>query len=167
MLRTLILIAICITLCNSIAASASPPVNAIKEKSMTHRPDCITKLSQAKSFDDGVQGESNTPSPNHAAYAEASGMIQGIESSDLQWLLANGSPAGRIYGAILMKESSRFGNDDSFGKLIKDTSKVTFRSGCESFQTTVGEVCRKFISDGHYLGFKFSMFCKLKAPVNE
>ena len=134
---------------------------------MNQRPDCILRMSHATSFDDGIPGETGKPSPNHAAYAEASGMIGGIESSDLQWLLTNGSPAGRIYGAVLMKESSRFGNDDCFGKLLSDKSAVTTFSGCKGFQTTVGEICKRFIADGYYNNFKFSMFCKLQAPIKE
>lgn len=160
-------ISICFGIYSSACANPAQNTGTKKEHAMNPRPDCITKLSRATSFDDGIAGDDGKQRVNHAAYSEASAMIGGLESEDLQWLLANGSPAGRIYAAVLMKQSSRFGNDDSFGKLVSDKSPVTCFSGCKGAQTTVGDVCKQFISDGHYGNFKFSMFCKLMSPKNE
>jgi hypothetical protein len=149
-------------------AESSKPKNSVGEATAVKstRPECITKLSKAKSFDSGEQGE-GARSPNYTAYAEASGMISALETKDLEWLLANGTPAGKLYGAVLLKQTGRVGDNDSFKKLEKDTRKVAYLSGCKGFETSVGEVARGFMKDGYFMNFKISMFCKMKAPIKE
>ncbi len=124
----------------------------------------LKRLMVASSFDDGVSGESG-PSQNHATYAELSSQIQGVDTADLEYLLTHATPAGKLYAAVLLKQSSRVGNDQSFGKLIHDDSKVIYHSGCKGAEYKVSEIAAAFIKDGFFHNFRFSMFCKLMAPV--
>ncbi len=127
-------------------------------------PPCLQRLKGATSFEDGIPGESG-PSLNQTAYAKASGMISGLETAHLEYLRDHGTPAGRLYGAVLLKASSRVGNDQSFGKLLLDDSKVLYHSGCKGMEFSVSEIARAFIDTGHFMNFRFSLFCKLTAPA--
>lgn len=125
-------------------------------------PECLKKLHHATSFDDQVAGESG-PRPNFLAYAQAREKIAGIEIADLEWLQARASPAGRLYSALLMKESGKVSDEQAFGRLLKDGAKVEYFSGCKGMETTVGEVADRFLKEGHFMNFRPSIFCKLKA----
>lgn len=135
---------------------------AITDESL---PPCLQKLKNATTFDDGMVGDGER-SPNHDAYEEASTSVQGLESSALEYVLKTGTPAGRLYAAVLLKQSSRVGDEQSFGKLLNDDEKVVYRSGCKRGSYTVRQIAQAFIKDGHFNNFRFSMFCKLKAPVS-
>lgn len=128
-------------------------------------PSSLKRLMQAASFDDGVPGEGRR-SENYAAYAEASSQVNALEDKDLQYVLGHATPAGRIYAAVLLKESGRFGDNESFAKLLHDDAKVTYLSGCKGSQYQVKEIADAFIKNGSFHNFRFSMFCKLKMPVS-
>lgn len=129
-------------------------------------PECITQLSKAQTFDDGTPGESGI-SPNYQAYAEACGMVGTLETEDLEWLMENGTPAGRLYGAMLMKHTGRAGDAESFKRLEKDDSQVTVLCGCKGTQSCVSDIAREFMANGQFLSFKLWQFCKMKAPTQE
>lgn len=170
-LQVLSLIAIGVFLIgNSIVLAApdgSNSSNSTKTNNVKNtRPACITKLSKAKTFDDGTQGEGGI-SANYQAYAEACGIVGTLETKDLEWLIKNGTPAGRLYGAMLMKQTGRAGDAESFKKLEKDDATVTFLCGCKGSEFRVSEIAKDFMANGKFMTFKLSQFCKLKAPTQE
>jgi len=124
----------------------------------------LKALMDATTFDDGVAAETGLRT-NYKNYAAAVDQIQALETKDLQTLLTRGSPAGRLYAAVLLKQSNRVGNDDSFGKLLNDNADVTYLSGCKGSNYKVKEIATAFIKDGSFHNFKFSLYCKLKTPV--
>jgi hypothetical protein len=150
--------------------SSSTKSNTTKKSSSSEttvknkRPECITKLSKAATFDDGTQGEGGV-SANYLAYADACGVVGTLETEDLEWLIENGTPAGRLYGAMLMKQTGRVGDAESFKKLEKDDSAVTVLCGCKGFPSRVSDIAKEFMTKGQYLTFRLSQFCKLKAPI--
>src|SRR5262249_54812755 len=95
--------------------SLAAPIES-KSSVKNTRPNCITTLSKAATFDTETAGEAGV-SPTYKAYAEATGMFSALETKDLEWLLKDGTPAGRLYGAMLLKQSGRVGDNESFKKL--------------------------------------------------
>lgn len=131
------------------------------DSSKKNLPAYLKKLLHATTFDDQVRGEGGL-SANYAAYCEAREKIVAIEVADLEWLRARASPAGRLYAAVLMKESGKISDEEAFGKLLKDTARVQYLSGCKGMETTVKEVAAQFMKEGRFMNFQMSMFCKLK-----
>ncbi len=125
------------------------------------------KLSNATSFDSATIGEAVRPSANHAAYAEASSMIQELKTDDLNWLLEHGTPAGRLYGAVLLWQSSRVGPNLSYARLLSDSAAVEYHSGCEVETTTVKNIARSLMERNGYGDFKVGMSCKFISPVDK
>ncbi len=127
-------------------------------------PASLTALLTATTFDDGVRGDGDQ-SVNFRNYALASDQIQALETSDLQYLLTHASPAGRLYAAVLLKQSGRVGDNECFAKLLGDNATVTYLSGCVGSTYKVKEIADSFIKNGCFNNFKFSQYCKLKASV--
>jgi hypothetical protein len=162
LIRVLVLISVLlIALSNGESVRGNEPTMSMKDT----LPSCLKRLLKATSFDDGVRGEGQL-SENFSAYAEASSQVSGLEDKDLQYVLTHATAAGRIYAAVLLKESGRVGDAQSFGKLLHDDAKVTYLSGCKGAEYRVSEVADAFIKNGSFHNFRFSIFCKLKAPVS-
>jgi hypothetical protein len=116
-------------------------------------PNCLQELMNASSFDDDTHVGENEASKNYHAYADASELIPSLVTEDLGYVLDHGTPAGRLYVAILLKQSKRVGNNLSFGKLVGDQSMVTFKSGLKKTTVTVASIARSFIEDNRYMNF--------------
>lgn len=170
-LRVLSLIAIGVSLVGNSTVLAAPDRSTSSNSPKTNnvkstRPECIQKLSKAPTFNDYTPGEGGV-SPNWTAYTEACGMVGTLETKDLEWLITKGTPAGRLYGAMLLKQTGRVGDADSFGKLEKDDAAVTVLCGCKGFPSRVSDIAKEFMAKGQFRNIKLSQFCKLKAPIKQ
>lgn len=152
-----------VTSCYDFFSVAQSNEDSLKKENL---PACLRQLINASSFDDSQRGENPEVTSNYKAYQEASAMISGLETADLNLIMDRGSPAGKLYAAVLLKQSGRVGNNLSFERLVNDHSKVRYQSGCAVIETEVSEVAKSFIANNKYLNFQMSMFCKLKAPVD-
>lgn len=153
-------------------ALATPPVEnsgagpAPKGASKPMKPEFLVTLSKADRFYGPTPGETGI-STTQKAYAEASGSVGQLEIEDLNWLLKNGTPAGRIYGGILLWQTGRIGPNLSYDLLTKDNATVDYQDGCKVIKTTVKEVAQSLKEQNRFMNFQVgSMFCKLvaKAP---
>lgn len=162
----LAILAIVTPLATAKALSQEPERQDLTKKSAANKnlPAPLKALMHATTFDDSAAGESGQ-SQNYKNYSAAVGQIQALETKDLQYLLTQGSPAGRLYAAVLLKQSNRVGNNESFAKLLSDDADVTYLSGCKGSSYKVKEIAAAFIKDGSFNNFKFSLYCKLKTPV--
>lgn len=143
------------------------PISGMELAQPAAMPNCILTLSKANRFYGPTPGESG-PSPWQSAYVEATGKVGILEMKDMEWLLQNGSPAGRIYGAVLLWQSSKVGPNLSYGKLTDDGSAVEYQDGCKVMNSTVREIAKSLMETGSFMNFKVgSMFCKLKAPTDK
>ncbi len=143
-----------------------PAAKAIEKTKMSNsRPNCLKTLMKASSFDDGMRGESPHPSENYVAYQQASAMLNELTIDDLNIVMSQGSPAGRLYAAVLLTEQGRVGKNLTFEKLLNDNAKVEYHSGCKGTSSTVGEIARSLNDTGKYLNFAYSQFCKYKTPI--
>lgn len=146
--------------------SVAGDVAKSKEKSAAKatRPLCILVLSKAEKFFGPTPGESGYSSVQ-LAYKEASANALSLEKEDLDWLLKNPNPAARVYGSILLFQSSKVGQDQSLGQLQNDRMKLDYQDGCKVVSSTVGEMTRSLMETGRYLNFQLGgPSCKLKAP---
>ncbi len=116
---------------------------------------CLITLSTAKRFEDKQIGEGGSSSKIYKAYEEAFNSSASIKKEDYEWLLQNGTPAGRVYGAMLLRGTGNADDKNSFGKLSKDESKIDFQSGCEVSKDTVSAIAKSFIKSGDYVGIKY------------
>ncbi len=141
------------------------PNTAGTSKPMNRPPEFITTLSKADRFYGPTPGESGS-NPVQSAYVEASGKVGQLEINDLNWLLKNGTAAGRIYGAVLLWQTGRIGSNLSYDLLLNDAAAVEYQNGCKVMGTTVKEVAQSLKDTQKFMNFQVgSMFCKLKAPV--
>lgn len=118
------------------------------------KPDCLKTLSMAARFEDSRIGEGGKLSKLYKAYEEAFKKSDKISKADYIWLLQNGTPAGKIYAAMLLKGTGKGNDAESFGKLTHDKSEVAIQSGCEILMEKVSSVAQSFIKSGECLGIK-------------
>ncbi len=144
-----------------IAISLLGVSNLTNSEASVGMPECLSRLLHATSIDEDARGQIPTVTENHKAYVDASNIIYALEVKDLNYVLEHGSPAGRIYAAVLLKQSSKVGNNLSFDKLLADKDKVIYKSNDKVIHTTVAEVARSFIDKGAYENFSFAIFCKM------
>jgi len=119
-------------------------------------PDCLQSLMTAESFDDDSRSGDNEASSNYNAFADATALIPSLVTEDLCYALEHATPAGRLYIAMLLKQSKRVADELSFGKLTGDQSTVIFKSGRKRTSITVASIARSFLEDNRYMNFSGS-----------
>jgi len=127
-------------------------------------PDCLRQLLTADSFEDSVRGESPDPPKNYAAYLAAAKLIPNLVTENLLYVRDHALPAGRIYAAVLLKQSGQT-DTASFGKLLNDKAPVKYLSGCKGMPTTVAGVAHGFVEKGRYFNFTLVNYCTLPPPL--
>lgn len=112
-----------------------------------------TVLARSESFDGPLVGEGGEPSPIFSAYRAL--LTRNLSKDDmaLQGLLKTGSSSGKLYAAAIIWEANRDNGMEAFRSLAGDDSKVNYRSGCETLNTSVSEIARSFLEKGGYLEF--------------
>lgn len=119
------------------------------------KANCLITLSKAKRFEAKQVSLGRHDSKIYKAYEEAFKSSHSINRDDYEWLLKNGTPAGKIYGAMLLRGTDNADDKNSFGKLSKDESKIEYQSGCEIVVDTVSTVAKSFMKNGDYCGTKY------------
>lgn len=117
----------------------------------------IKELANAKTLSDGVVGESPAANNSFTLYRELRSMTTSVQKSQLEWLRAKGSPAGRIYGAILLYELFAEPVSEAFKPLLADEADVIYQSGCDCIYVTVAEVATQLVSNQRYANFDISV----------
>lgn len=147
------------------SASANDETNASTASSKLEK--CLRTLYTADKFYGPTPGESGS-SAVQTAYAEASTKSNSFEIDELNLLLQHGTPAGRLYGAVLLWKSGRVGPNLSYEKLLSDSAELQYQDGCKGFNATVKEIAKSLNDSGKFMNFQTrSMFCKLKAPIDK
>ena len=110
-------------------------------------------LAQADSFNTGALGEAGSTSPSFSAYKALLKQEPKPDDQSLQILLKGSNAAGRLYAAAIAWEQNHDAGLDAFKSLAADPTNVTYKTGCEVFQTTVQEIARSFVEKGSYMDF--------------
>lgn len=127
--------------------------------------DCLKVLAGAKSVQTEILNQA-TRSTIFAAYKQALKLRLDPMGKELDDLMKNGSPAGRIYACFIAWELDYPAGLARFEKLRKDDSKVLYRGGCTIEETTVSKIASEFVAQHHYKDFPTSIFCKLPMKID-
>lgn len=145
----------------TVCASPQEPIPSQTGKSTVNDiSEHIKQLAGARNFADSVKGENGAFHESYALYRKVFDEALGTDVKQLEWLRANGSPAGKVYGAVLLYESSKLGLEGAFKPLLGDHSELVYFSGCKGAHTSVQAMAEKFIADRRYLNFSLSIQCK-------
>src|SRR5262249_36568312 len=102
-------------------------------------PDYLETLRQAEHLDDSAIGYAAQRSPTFKAFQQA--LEQGSRiRPDLDWLLKNSSPAGRIYAAILIGQIDKEAGRHALESLKSDQNNVSYRTGSLVETRTVADL---------------------------
>lgn len=121
--------------------------------------DCLKVLAGANSVQTEILNQA-TRSTVFAAYKRALELHLDPMGRELDDLIKNGSPAGRIYACFIAWELDNPAGIARFEKLRKDGSKVLYRGGCAIEETTVAKIATEFLARHHYKDFPTSRFCR-------
>jgi hypothetical protein len=112
-------------------------------------------LKQVQSFDDAQRGERPGGfSPNYKIYEGLLNSRPLISISKYSSLVDNGSPAAKLYAAMLINAQDGAAGKAAFQKLSTDKSRVSFVSGCCAIEVTVKEIADDFLDKGNYMHFQ-------------
>lgn len=110
-------------------------------------------LAHADAFETGVLGEGGQPSAYFNTYKALLSHKVKADDTELQTLLKASSPAARVYAAAITWEIDHDAGLEAFKTMQADNASVSFKSGCDVMKTTVAEIARSFLEQGHYLDF--------------
>ncbi|BCJ59290.1 hypothetical protein [Micromonospora endophytica] len=102
----------------------------------------IARLTQAETVAFGGVGLAGSLLPETEAYqqvAAATAEQQGEVRDQLDRLLCTGTPAGRVYAAVLMEQLDPAAGGAAWTRLRDDPAELHTMTGCLMGTTTVGE----------------------------
>lgn len=90
-------------------------------------------------------GDSNQPSALWKAFQKYKKF--GVQAKDeIQTLLDKATPAGRIYGVILLRQFDPKGASKVIAKMQSDTTPVIYQHGCAMMSTSVKDLAKRISS---------------------
>lgn len=126
---------------------------------------CLSVLMTTKIFADGVRGESPDLSPGYKAFLEAYGLLPKISNGDLQHLVKNATPAGKLYAAALLRVKGELPRSECYASLLSDQSSVDYQSGCRLTTAKVSEIAKQLLDSDKYLNFTPGVYCTVPGPI--
>lgn len=121
-----------------------------KAPQMTNLPQPWQTLKTAKQLSSADVGEAATPLREYQAFL-AVAPIAGSQRSEIDKLLIEGSPAGKLYGASLLYAIDHKAGLTALQQLADSKEKVTYRSGCEVMNETVGNIAQNLLKTGRFM----------------
>ena len=107
-------------------------------------PDYLEQMRKAEHLDDSAVGYAAKRSETFEAFEKALAAGDSIRG-DLEWLLKNASPAGRIYAAILISHFDKEAGRKALESLKTDNATVNYRSGSLVEDRTVGDLAQDLL----------------------
>jgi hypothetical protein len=101
----------------------------------------VDVLLQARQVDDAAVGFAAKRTQLYAAFAQLYGQ-RTLAVDGAKRLVRDGTPAGRVYGYIVLHHAAA-DQAQAYGRTLRDdVSEVTVQSGCVGVTRTVGELVR-------------------------
>lgn len=117
----------------------------------------LAAIRKARYFCDGAMGERGQSPPEYLAYRQFASGEASVSLADLQKILtgAGVTAEGKLYAALLARKLYKKDSEKDLRKLAADRSGLSMRSGCEVFETTLGEAISELLEHGKlkYLDF--------------
>lgn len=115
-------------------------------------PDYLKTLLNANDFTDHIIGEAPKESPQWIAYKKAKAESAKIKT-ELQYVAANGSPAGKLYAACALMSSDKKAGLDLLNSWKDQKVELLYRSGCRGTNETLGSISKSLAETGKFLNF--------------
>ncbi len=115
-------------------------------------PDYLKTLMSANDFTDHIIGEAPAQSPQWTAYKKAKAESAKI-TTELQYIAANGSPAGKLYAACALMSSDKKSGMDLLNSWKNQKVELLYRSGCRGTNETLGSISKSLAETGKFLNF--------------
>ncbi len=144
------------------AASAGQPAQTIQDTTQaqsttdqaaqpgaTPLPPYLVTLNDAQFIDDSRFGDK---SETRLAFDQALKAGSSIRQ-ELQWMVENGRPTGRIYAAIVFRSFDKPGGRELLERLKSDTNLIKYKKGGEICHYSVGDVAQDALSSKPIIGF--------------
>ncbi len=123
---------------------------------MSDLPSYIQVLSNAASLDDSAVGFTNQRTDIFKAFEQAFA-AGNTTYSHLDWLLKNGSGAGKVYAAILIEQLDKVAGKQAYESLQGDETAVDYRSSDIFESRTVGDLATGLLNGEDVIIFPPSM----------
>ncbi|CAN1211656.1 hypothetical protein TUMEXPCC7403_15740 [Tumidithrix helvetica PCC 7403] len=107
-------------------------------------PEYLVILSQAGTLDSSAVGIAAIRSNTYKAFERALAAGNTIRPQ-IETLLQQSTPAGRIYAAILLEQLDRSAGDRALRQLQSDHTQVTYLNGCIGTNYKVSELATKIL----------------------
>lgn len=117
---------------------------------VTNLPQAWQTLKTAEQLSSATVGEAAAPSREYQAFL-AIAPLAGSHRVEIDNLIIDGSPAGKLYGASLLYAVDHKAGLAALKKLADSQEKVTYRSGCEVMNETVGAIARSLLKTGRFM----------------
>lgn len=88
------------------------------------------------------KGDTNQPSPAWKAFQKYK-KFGASAKDEIMTLIAKAAPAGRLYGAILLKQFDAKGASDALAKMQSDKTAVMYFRGCSGESSTVSALAQR------------------------
>lgn len=117
----------------------------------------LAAIKKARYFCDGAMGEAGESPPEYLAFSSFASGKTTVSLADLQSILRGSgvTAEGKLYAALLARKLYKKDSEKDLRKLAADRSRLNLRSGCEGFETTLGEAISELLEHGKlkYLDF--------------
>jgi hypothetical protein len=127
-----------------------------KDKDLKHISGSLQELSKANMLCSAEIGEAPGPQPVWLAYQKALKELPSTKEEDLWALFKNGTPAGRIYAAMLLYAKEPEVGKKALTMLGTSNATVDFRAGCMKECVGVWQVASDLYSKSKYLTLALS-----------
>lgn len=121
-----------------------PALAVIKNTEGVSAP--IIHLAKARILECAVVGEGDK-SILYAYFKEAHAHA---DKNQFEWLVHNGSPAGKLYGATLLYAVDAIRGKEELQKLQSMPEKVSYQWGCIMSEQPVAQIASALLKDGHF-----------------
>lgn len=130
-------------------SSAVVALSAIKTPE--NFPTYLKLLTNAQSVERGPVGFAAVCNKECEAYLKALKNGKSIKK-ELHWVLKNGTAAGKIYAALLIREFDQKAGDEALLNLKAEKAVISyFRGGCEGEEKlSIGELASRLLKDYNY-----------------
>lgn len=134
---------------NQETTPAQAPSDQAAQPGAIPLPPYLVTLNDAQFIDDSRFGDK---SETRLAFDQALKAGSSIRQ-ELQWMVENGRPTGRIYAAIVIRSFDKPGGRELLERLKTDTNLIKYKKGGEICHYSVGDVAQDALSSKPIIGF--------------
>ena len=136
----------------AMAGLAAMSLNERSKAASENIPECIRHLKNASSLQTEIIGQF-VRSKTFAEFRAALKLAIDPRGRELDWLMREGTPAGRLYACLIAWELDADAGLERFKSLSEDHARVYFRNGCIVETLAVADVAGEFLESKRFRDF--------------